>query len=218
MLVECIMNDDCWDENMCTEDICIDWNCEYPPLPDGTWCDDWDPFTTDDQCIYGTCTGTYDSDDDGWSDDVDCAPFDPSINPGAEELCDGIDNDCNPASPDGSDDFLTGSPCDGMDSDLCVEGTYYCSGGGFMECSDSTGSSIDVCDGLDNDCDSSSSDGSEDPLIGSLCDGLDSDLCQEGNYYCSAGSMVCSDNTGNNIELCDSLDNDCDGMVDEGCF
>jgi hypothetical protein len=36
-----------------------------------------------------------DSDFDGYTDDADCAPFDPYIYPNATELCDGIDNNCD---------------------------------------------------------------------------------------------------------------------------
>ena len=37
-----------------------------------------------------------DSDADGFLDEEDCAPFDPSIFPGATEICgDGIDQDCD---------------------------------------------------------------------------------------------------------------------------
>src|SRR5262245_37533729 len=39
-----------------------------------------------------------------------------------QERCDGIDNDCDPATPDGEDDPQLGAPCDGPDGDFCLEG------------------------------------------------------------------------------------------------
>jgi hypothetical protein len=39
------------------------------------------------------CQG--DGDGDGTPDAEDCAPEDASVHPGAEEVCDGIDNDCD---------------------------------------------------------------------------------------------------------------------------
>lgn len=36
-----------------------------------------------------------DSDGDGWGDDADCNPMDPYSYPGAIEMCDGIDNNCD---------------------------------------------------------------------------------------------------------------------------
>jgi hypothetical protein len=50
---------------------------------------------------YGVAdTSMADSDDDGWRDDEDCAPDDPTVHPEAEETPDdGVDSDC-----DGQDD------------------------------------------------------------------------------------------------------------------
>src|SRR5688572_17138900 len=68
------------------------------------------------------------------------------------EVCDGIDNDCNPETADGVADPLIGSPCDGEDADLCLEGALHCTPEG-LSCSDTTSAAQDTCDGLDNDCD-----------------------------------------------------------------
>jgi hypothetical protein len=133
------------------------------------------------------------------------------------DVCDGSDNDCDPGSPDGSEDPQLGAPCDGPDSDLCLEGTYSCAGGA-LTCSDVSSDLLDVCDGSDNDCDPASNDGDEDPLVGTACDGPDTDFCEEGTHYCAGGSINCSDTTGNDVEICgNSTDDDCDGQTDEGC-
>jgi len=133
------------------------------------------------------------------------------------DMCGGGDEDCDGASPDGSEDPLLSSPCDGGDTDLCVEGVRVCSAGSLV-CNDSTGSTVDTCGGGDQDCDSSSPDGSEDPQVGQLCDGPDSDFCLEGSKACQSGSLVCSDNTTSTSEVCagDAGDEDCDGTADDG--
>lgn len=49
-----------------------------------------------------------DSDGDGYSSDVDCNDTNADINPGATELCDGIDNDCDDLT---DEDFNLGDVC-----------------------------------------------------------------------------------------------------------
>lgn len=78
---------------------------------------------------------------------------------------------------------------------------------------------IELCDGLDNDCDPASADGSDDPQDGIACDGPDTDFCEEGITSCLAGELVCSDNSPDNPEICNNgLDDNCNGQTDEeGC-
>jgi hypothetical protein len=131
------------------------------------------------------------------------------------DLCNGLDDDCDPASADGSEEALLGAPCDGSDGDLCVEGTRVCSGG-TLACTDTTGTTTDLCNGADDDCDPASADGAEDPQVGGGCDGTDGDLCVEGMRICSAGAVVCGDLSGTSVEACNAIDDDCDGMTNEG--
>ena len=131
------------------------------------------------------------------------------------ELCNGIDDDCNPGTWDGADDPALGAACDGPDSDLCAEGTRNCFGGG-IQCTDTTTGNLEYCNGLNDDCNSSTPDGSADPAVGIPCDGADVDLCVEGVTICSAGAVECDDTTPDNIELCNTLDDDCNGVIDDG--
>ena len=69
--------------------------------------------------------GPVDADGDGFTDDVDCDDGDPDTHPGADELCDERDNDCNglvdddpgDADGDGYDDCVDPTP-DGFDGSV----------------------------------------------------------------------------------------------------
>lgn len=157
----------------------------------------------------------------------DCDDTNPAVNPGAPELCNGIDDDCDAATADGVDEAWMGTVCDGPDSDFCKEGTYFCQTGGLQACSDQSGNDVEVCDGLDNDCDGSvpgrEIDDDEDRYV--ECPswvGDDQDIdgggdCNDQDPERSPGIEESHD--AGNCE--DGKDNDCDGLADiddeEGC-
>ncbi len=133
---------------------------------------------------------------------------------GAVDLCNGLDDDCDPATADGDGDPLVGVSCDGADADLCEEGFTLCTAGAVV-CDDLTGDNLDLCNGLDDDCNLGTLDGVHDPDVGPLCDGFDTDLCEEGNFICTSGIILCTDTTSDSVEICNGLDDDCDTVIDD---
>ena len=112
--VACSDGDDCTIGDTCDEGLCIpgpkDPDCIDPVGPcdgkeDGDSCDDGDPCTLDDFCSKGLCFGDSispdcledDLDQDGFTvQEGDCDDNDPTVFPGAKELCgDKVDNDCD---------------------------------------------------------------------------------------------------------------------------
>jgi hypothetical protein len=162
-------------------------------------------------------------------DNTDCNDINEAIRPSAVEVCDGIDNDCDGLIDD-NDPGITGQGTWYADTDTDTYGdanstTLACyQPEGYVpdntDCNDSSAAihpdALEICDGINNDCDAGTGDGSGESWYGGSCDGTDADLCEEGIYECTNGAQSCSDVTGDIVETCgDGIDNDCDGTVDE---
>ena len=134
----------------------------------------------------------------------------------AEELCDGVDNNCDGVTDEGYDDLLT--PCN--------VGVGNCARGGVQVCAaDGRGTicnvrpgdeGAEVCDSLDNDCDGTADEGFAD--LGTACF-VGEGVCERaGVRRCSpdGDAVLCDAEIGpDGQEVCDRLDNDCDGETDE---
>ncbi len=94
--------------------------------------------------------GPVDDDGDGVSPPADCDDTDPAIFPGASEVCDGRDNDCDGLGDEG--DPGAGGLCDTGLEGLCAAGIERCAGG-VLVCVGGP-PQLERCDGgLDEDCD-----------------------------------------------------------------
>lgn len=90
----------------------------------------------------------------------------------------------------------------------CASGEFCVNGSCTPSCT------TEVCDGFDNNCDGQVDEGN--PGGGSLCSTGQLGVCGTGTIICSGGGLTCVQNNSPSSEVCDALDNDCDGQVDEG--
>ncbi len=98
----------------------------------------------------------------------------------------------------------------------CVSGQAVCSDGLWSACMGEVAPSMEVCDGVDNDCNGQTDEGNLGG--GGGCSTGQPGVCASGTSTCVGGSLVCQATQPPGQEICgDGLDNDCNGAVDNGC-
>ncbi|MBU52524.1 MAG: hypothetical protein CL920_27835 [Deltaproteobacteria bacterium] len=144
-------------------------------------------------------------------------PCEGGIKADQNETCDGKDNDC-----DGQidEDFpQKGLPCSEGVGECARTGTYDCAPGGQATVCNANPAPpmTELCNGKDDDCDGRVDE--DFPTLGNTC--------TNGRGACQTSGKIICENVTQTIcdaipskpqsEQCDKIDNDCDGLVDEGC-
>ncbi len=171
------------------------------------------------------------------TDNTDCDDTNAALNPGATEVCDGIDNNCDGNIDEGLtiNTYYADADMDGYgDANAFVLDCATTPPTGYVtdntDCDDTNAAlnpgATEVCDGIDNNCD------------GNIDEGLtintyyaDADMDGYGDAAvsvmdCAAPTGYVTDNTDCDdtnaalnpgaTEICDGIDNNCDGDIDEG--
>ncbi|MBN2800663.1 MAG: putative metal-binding motif-containing protein [Deltaproteobacteria bacterium] len=168
------------------------------------------------------------------ADDTDCDDLDASAFPGGEERCDGADNDCDGQVDEEATDATTwylDSDRDryggGVESVGCEGPDGYVDAGG--DCDDTRSTvhpgAVETCDGADDDCDGQvdeeavdalpwyqdlDADGYGDPSVSArACAAPEGYVADDTD--CAPADQAVSPGVD---EVCDAVDNNCDGVVD----
>ncbi len=184
--------------------------------------------------------GIVDADGDGYSSDEDCNDSNSTIYPGATEICDYLDNDCDgTVDEDDAEDSVTwyldadgdGYGDSSNSTQSCHEPTgyvYY-----DTDCDDSNAAinpgALEYCDGIDNNCDGTIDEDSAMDAVTWYLDTVGDGYGDESStaQACNQPTGYVGDNTDCDDseslanpgveEICnDWIDNDCDG-TDNGC-
>jgi hypothetical protein len=192
----------------------------------------------DDDCDPSTPDVQIDADGDGWLAHEDCDDADADVFPGAPETCDGVDEDCDEDIDEGALDAQDWSPDqdgDGFGADA-VRAVRACAPPSGLhvanadDCDDNDADTHpgaeETCDGFDDDCDEVVD---EDAVDASAwypdADGDSWGVAEGAVQACERPGSAWAEASGDcedtvetvhpgASEICDGIDNDCEGTVD----
>ncbi|NOY25817.1 MAG: hypothetical protein GXP62_08070 [Oligoflexia bacterium] len=216
-----------------TGDDCDDSDSRYHPGATESDCQDPNDYNCDGSVGYA------DADGDSFPACQDCDDTSSAINPSADEVCDGIDNDCDKLV-DAADDSVVDAGTWYLDYDgdgygsstyvetACEQPKGYVDNGD--DCDDarveSNPGAKEICDGYDNNCNGTidenagdlvsywadvDGDGYGDPATEELACDTPPDYV-ENDQDCDDANV---DISPEGDEVCDGVDNDCDGLIDD---
>ena len=161
--------------------------------------------------------------------DLDCDDQDATINPDADELCDGVDNNCDGMIDEGAPGVNVFYPDTDMDGYgeaggqsvmSCVAPEGYVDND--LDCNDNDAAvnpgAQEICNGIDDDCDNAVDDNDE-SLVSETLYYIDSDFDGYGDKNDMSPVFGCSQPVGrsdNNLD-CDDNDPDINPGADEVC-
>ncbi len=149
--------------------------------------------------LRARCTGGE------WVCDFDAIPNYQAV----ETACDGLDNNCDGETDEG----LAGGSCQVENEHGTCTGVWVCDLETKTAVCDAAAPQAEICDGLDNNCDGQTDEG----LVGEACE-------VENDFGTCVGTWACDLETKEAVcdaatpeaEICDGVDNNCDGQTDEG--
>lgn len=184
--------------------------------------------------VQGTVQFT-DADGDGFTSDADCNDANAAINPGAAEICNGIDENCNGFIDEGAGDtWYADADGDGF-GDAAMTEVACAAPAGYVadntDCNDADAAvnpgAAEVCNEVDDDCNGTIDDGLTlfEYFIDADGDGYGNPSESILTCFAAPDGFVDNGNDCNDAnadinpaasEICNAIDDNCDGFVDEG--